>query len=75
MFAAAANAIADMVNSNTQGGSLLPAIDELQPVSNAVAEAVAKAAIEDGVSDAKPEEIKDLLAKSVWKPEYKSIRG
>nr|WP_318540143.1 NAD-dependent malic enzyme [Terribacillus saccharophilus] len=75
MFAAADNAIADMVNSNTQGGSLLPAIDELQPVSNAVAEAVAKAAIEDGVSDAKPEEIKDLLAKSVWKPEYKSIRG
>ncbi|PAE15528.1 NAD-dependent malic enzyme [Virgibacillus sp. 7505] len=75
MFAAAANAIADMVNSNTQGGSLLPAIDELQPVSTAVAEAVAKAAIEDGVSDAKPEEIKDLIAKSVWKPEYKSIRG
>ncbi|MFS0561357.1 NAD-dependent malic enzyme [Terribacillus sp. 179-K 1B1 HS] len=75
MFAAAANAIADMVESNTQGGSLLPAIDELQPVSTAVAEAVAKAAIEDGVSDAKPEEIKDLIANSVWKPEYKTIRG
>ncbi len=58
----------------TKGDTLLPHIKDLQNVSTAVAIAVAKAAIKDGVSRVHEQDVEKLIEKAMWKPEYKTIR-
>ncbi|UNL85436.1 NAD-dependent malic enzyme [Priestia koreensis] len=73
MLAAAAHAVADISDSSFPGASLLPSIDQLEEVSKAVAVAVAKAAIEEGVAQENIEDIEQAITNAMWKPEYKII--
>jgi malate dehydrogenase (oxaloacetate-decarboxylating) len=72
MFMAAAQALADLspARSNTSE-RLLPPVTELRNVSVAVAEAVARQAIDDGVADARDAEVlKAEIRANVWEPTY-----
>ena len=74
MFLAAARALADEVDDERLGmGGLFPDITEVRRVSRTVAEAVATAAVDDGVA----EPISDLdasLNRAVWDPHYLPYR-
>ncbi|MCY9404468.1 NAD-dependent malic enzyme, partial [Bacillus spizizenii] len=73
MFAATADAIAEMVDLETPGAGLIPSIDKLQEVSIQVAIAVAEAAIKDGVANRQPEDVKQAVLDAMWTPEYKKV--
>ncbi|MGG3564008.1 NAD-dependent malic enzyme [Neobacillus rhizosphaerae] len=76
MFAAAANAVAKMSNSNMPGAPLLPSITKLQEVSEYVAIEVAKAAIAEGIAKANINmvDIEKAVSSAMWKPEYKEVK-
>jgi malate dehydrogenase (oxaloacetate-decarboxylating) len=50
--------------------SLFPSIDEVRAISQTIAIAVAKRAIEDGVSKAPPSEIEKRVKSRIWNPQY-----
>jgi malate dehydrogenase (oxaloacetate-decarboxylating) len=76
MFAAAANAVAKMSDSNKPGAPLLPSITKLQEVSEYVAIEVAKAAIAEGIAKANINmvDVEKAVANAMWKPEYKEVK-
>ncbi|WCM59586.1 NAD-dependent malic enzyme [Paenibacillus polymyxa] len=74
MFAAAAHAVAQMVDLSQPGASLLPKINELREVSEAVAVAVAKAAVQDGVARHQPDDIAQAVRDAMWDCKYKPIK-
>ncbi|HPU39949.1 MAG TPA: malic enzyme-like NAD(P)-binding protein, partial [Microthrixaceae bacterium] len=71
MFMAAAHALADHVDARRPGDSILPPLTAVRDVGRAIAIAVAKAAVDDGVA---PTATEDQLAAAVdatmWFPEY-----
>ena len=69
MFAASANAVANMVDHEKPGAGLLPKIDDLQDVSVQVAIDVVKAAIKDGVAQVQPEDVEKAIREAMWRPE------
>ncbi|MCY7924188.1 oxaloacetate-decarboxylating malate dehydrogenase [Bacillus haynesii] len=73
MFAASANAVANMVDHEKPGAGLLPKIDDLQDVSVQVAIDVVKAAIKDGVAQVQPEDVEKTVREAMWRPEYQTI--
>lgn len=75
MFTAAADAVANAVDSNELGGALLPHIRKLRDVSFAVAVAVAKAAIQDQVAQAHLPNIEQAIRDAMWKPEYVRVKA
>ncbi|MBX9975932.1 NAD-dependent malic enzyme [Cytobacillus firmus] len=75
MFAAAANAVAEMSDSSQPGASLLPSIEKLHDVSIYVAVEVAKAAIEEGIARADITDVAKAVADAVWEPEYKEFKS
>ncbi|WP_175638023.1 NAD-dependent malic enzyme [Metabacillus schmidteae] len=75
MFAAAANAVAQMCDSSQPGASLLPSIEKLHDVSIYVAVEVAKAAIEEGIAKAEITDVAKAVVDAVWEPEYKEIKS
>lgn len=75
MFAAAADAVANAVDSNESGGALLPHIRKLRDVSYAVAVAVAKAAIQDQVAQAHITDVEQAIRDAMWKPEYVKVKA
>lgn len=75
MFAAAANAVAEMCDCNQIGSSLLPSIEKLHDVSIHVAVEVAKAALAEGIARANITDIPKAVVDAVWQPEYKEIKS
>ncbi|TRZ36185.1 NAD-dependent malic enzyme [Niallia circulans] len=75
MFAAAANAVAEMCETSEQGSSLLPPIEKLHDVSIYVAVQVAKAAQEEGIARADITDVPQAVVDAVWQPEYKEIKS
>ncbi|WP_394138858.1 NAD-dependent malic enzyme [Cytobacillus oceanisediminis] len=75
MFAAAANAVADMCCNDKAGASLLPNISKLQEVSEKVAMEVIRTAISEGIARADINDVEKAVAKAMWKPEYREIRS
>jgi malate dehydrogenase (oxaloacetate-decarboxylating) len=76
MLTAAAEAISAQVDSTLAGAALLPEIDAMHSTSAAVALAVARAAIEDGVARwALPDPPEQSIEAAMWKPEYRPIRA
>ncbi|KTS80150.1 malate dehydrogenase, partial [Paenibacillus jamilae] len=75
MFTAAADSVANAVDSNELGGALLPHIQKLRDVSFAVAVAVAKAAIQDQVAQAHISDIEQAIRDAMWKPEYVRVKA
>ncbi|MGG3625346.1 NAD-dependent malic enzyme [Bacillus gobiensis] len=75
MFAAAANAVANMTNTESNEAGLLPKVDELQKVSIQVAVDVVKAAVDEGIARTVPENIEETVKAAMWEPAYRSIIG
>ncbi|MFB5675001.1 NAD-dependent malic enzyme [Paenibacillus terreus] len=75
MFTAAANAVADAVDSSKLGAPLLPRVKDLQSVSFTVATAVARAAIRDGVAQNTPEDVEQAVKDTMWHPVYKPLKA
>jgi len=74
MLAAAAASVADLVNVSQPGAALLPLVEDLRETSAAVAVAVARTAIQEGLAR---EKLGDNLDRAVrdamWQPEYPEI--
>lgn len=75
MFAAAANAVAKMSDTNRLGASLLPSIEKLREVSEYVAIEVAKAAISEGIARADIKDVEKAVAATMWEPVYREIKS
>ncbi|MGL5824973.1 MAG: NAD-dependent malic enzyme [Nocardioides sp.] len=74
MIAAAADALAGLVNAYRPGAALLPAISDLRMVSATVAVAVAQAAASDGVAQRPLQDpIQDIYAR-MWQPVYPPVQ-
>jgi malic enzyme len=74
MFLAAAQALAACVSDELlELGSVYPAIRDVRAASLAVAVAVAKRAIADGVGDAAPD-LEERIAAEMWDPAYLAYR-
>jgi malate dehydrogenase (oxaloacetate-decarboxylating) len=70
MIAAAADAVAAMSNATTRGAPLLPPINDLRTVSAAVAIAVAKAAVDEGLAQVPITNPIQQVQDAMWRPEY-----
>ncbi|MDP4084430.1 MAG: NAD-dependent malic enzyme [Bacillota bacterium] len=75
MFAAAANAVAQMSDTSTQGASLLPSIEKLHEVSEYVAIKVVRAAIYEEIASADIQDVAKAVANAMWEPKYKVIKS
>ncbi len=75
MLAAAAHAVAALVDTSAAGSELLPRVESLRETSVAVAMAVAMAAAEEGVSASDPgEHLEDRIRALMWEPVYRPVR-
>ena len=76
MFAAAANALAELVSEkDLEEGVLYPPLADLRSISRAIARAVAKAACESGVGrDMNDQDIEDALNHEIWDLDYPTLR-
>lgn len=80
MLFAAAHAVSAQVQDGRRGDSLLPPVEDLRQTSVAVAVAVARTAIEDGVApppaSAEPDFGLEARVRSLmWQPAYRPIRA
>ncbi|WP_141558661.1 oxaloacetate-decarboxylating malate dehydrogenase [Bacillus cereus] len=77
MFAAAAEAVASMVDTSQPGAPILPEVEELRNISEMVAIEVAKVAVAEGVAreNLSDNDIKIAVKESIWKPEYRQIKA
>ena len=75
MFAAAAQAVADLVDVSAPGASLLPQVEDLRPVSLAVAVAVVRQAVAEGLARAPiGDDVEAQVRASMWRPAYRTVR-
>ncbi|PGX93136.1 NAD-dependent malic enzyme [Bacillus thuringiensis] len=77
MFAAAAEAVASMVDTSQPGAPILPEVEELRNISEMVAIEVAKVAVAEGVArvNLSDNDIKMAVQEVMWKPEYRQIKA
>ncbi len=73
MIAAAADAVARLSDATTRGSALLPPVDDLRPVSAAVAIAVAQAAEREGLAQVPLHNPIEQVHQAMWRPEYPRI--
>ena len=75
MLAAAAHAVAALVDTSAAGAPLLPRVEALRETSVAVAAAVATAAAQEGVSATDPgAHLQDRIRALMWQPLYRPVR-
>ena len=70
MLHAAAKAVSRQASPASSGDSLLPDVQDLCAVSAAVAEAVYRAAVEDGVATRTHDDIAQTVHDTMWHPAY-----
>jgi malate dehydrogenase (oxaloacetate-decarboxylating) len=70
MLHAAAKAVARQASPTTHGSALLPDVQNLRAVSATVAEAVYRAAVDDGVATRTHDNIVQTLIDTMWVPRY-----
>ncbi|OSY01820.1 NAD-dependent malic enzyme [Bacillus mycoides] len=77
MFAAAAEAVASMVDTSQPGAPILPEVEELRNISEMVAIEVAKVAVAEGVAreNLSDNDIKIAVKDAIWEPEYRQIKA
>lgn len=75
MFSAAADAVAACVQLDEAGAPLLPRVSQLREVSAAVAVAVAKAAILEGLAQIVPADVEGAVHQAMWDCSYKQIQA
>ncbi len=73
MLRAAARAVAKEIDATRPGAPLLPPFDTLRQTSTAVAAAVARAAVEDGVASRFEGTFDDAVAAAMWEPAYRPL--
>ncbi len=75
MFLAAAYALADQTGDDLIAqGQLYPNIDDVRAVSRAVAIAVGKAAIDEGIAEP-VDDLEEAIDAEMWEPEYLTYRS
>ncbi|HKR52318.1 MAG TPA: oxaloacetate-decarboxylating malate dehydrogenase, partial [Pseudonocardiaceae bacterium] len=74
MLAAAAHAVAALVDASVPGAPLLPEVNDLRAVSAAVAERVAAAAAQEGVARLERCDWTTAVEAAMWNPEYRPLR-
>ncbi|MFI8708609.1 oxaloacetate-decarboxylating malate dehydrogenase [Bacillus sp. NPDC077411] len=77
MFAAAAEAVASMVDTSQPGAPILPEVEELRNISEIVAVEVAKAAVAEGVAREvlSDNDIRKAVKDAMWQPVYRQIKA
>jgi malate dehydrogenase (oxaloacetate-decarboxylating) len=70
MLAAAAAAVAALTDPAESGAAILPAVENLRTLSVAVANAVARAAIEEGLARVRPADLEGEIQRAMWQPVY-----
>ncbi len=70
MLRAAAEAIVHQASPTDPGDSLLPDVCNLRAISTAVAEAVYRAAVDDGVARKTHEDVRQAVLDTIWTPAY-----
>jgi malate dehydrogenase (oxaloacetate-decarboxylating) len=74
MILAAAQSVAELVDTSTPGAPLLPQVEGLRDTSAAVAAAVARAAQRDGVARVAVDgDIEDRVRRQMWSPTYRPV--
>ena len=75
MFAAAAHAVAGLVDVSTPGAPLLPQVENLREVSATVAVAVAKRAVEENLAQATLKDPVQQVQDAMWQPQYRPVKA
>ncbi|MGH9299060.1 MAG: malic enzyme-like NAD(P)-binding protein, partial [Acidimicrobiales bacterium] len=76
MLRAGADAVASEIDSRGAGAALLPDVATLRQTSAAVAAAVWRTAVEDGVARVAPgSNVEGEVRRSMWEPAYRPIRA
>ncbi|GAA5699999.1 NAD-dependent malic enzyme [Streptomyces avermitilis] len=76
MLVASARAVAEQTDATAPGVPVLPLIDRLRDTSAAVAVAVARAAVEDGVArETVDDAVEERVRAAMWQPEYPPIEA
>ena len=73
MIAAAADAVAQLSDATRPGAALLPPVRDLRPVSAAVAIAVVRAAVDEGLAQAAVTNPIQQVHDAMWRPEYPTL--
>ncbi|MFY9932351.1 MAG: NAD-dependent malic enzyme [Streptosporangiaceae bacterium] len=75
MLAAAAAALAGLSDPGTPGAAVLPPVTSLREVSAAVATAVARTAVAEGLAQAELDDPGKRVAQAMWEPVYPEIEA
>lgn len=75
LIAAAADAVAQLSDARRPGAPLLPPVSQLRPVSAAVAIAVVRAAIAEGLAQVPVENPIQQVHEAMWRPEYPRLES
>jgi malate dehydrogenase (oxaloacetate-decarboxylating) len=75
MLTAAADAVAGLSDATTPGAALLPPVDSLRQVSAAVAVAVARAAVAEGLAEVALDDPIQQVHQAMWQPEYARVEA
>jgi malate dehydrogenase (oxaloacetate-decarboxylating) len=73
LIAAAADAVAGLSDATRPGAPLLPPVSQLRPVSAAVAIAVVRAAVADGLAQVPVDNPIQAVHEAMWRPQYPRI--
>jgi malate dehydrogenase (oxaloacetate-decarboxylating) len=73
MLAAAAGAVAALTEPGSTEAAVLPAVENLRPLSVRVAGAVAIAAIEEGLARVTPTDLEAEIHRIMWQPVYRPV--
>ena len=73
MLAAAAGAVAALTDPSAAEAAILPAVENLRSLSAAVASAVARAAIEEGLAQVRPADLDEEIRRAMWQPVYRRV--
>ena len=75
MLVAAADALAGLSDAAAPGAAVLPPVTSLRDVSAAVAEAVARAARAEGLSDVPLDGLAERVRAAMWEPAYPAVEA
>jgi len=75
MLAAAADALAGLADASAPGAAVLPPVTRMREVSAAVAEAVARAAVAEGLSEAPLDGLSERVRAAMWEPAYPEVEA
>jgi malate dehydrogenase (oxaloacetate-decarboxylating) len=75
LIAAAADAVAKLSDAGRPGAPLLPPVSQLRPVSAAVAIAVVRAAVAEGLAQVPVDNPIQQVHQAMWRPEYPRLES